>query len=119
MTSQRTAKSVFLNSLAPLDASVEETLRHMNAEAALVVDAQGRLAGIVTDGDIRRAFLSGADLSTPVSEVMSRNPITIRDSLPRERIVSLMLERGIRHLPVIDSEGRPVGLELLKCQYSA
>lgn len=119
MTSERTENSIFLNSIVPEDVSVEEALRHMNAEAALIVDSDGRLAGILTDGDIRRSLLRGCDLRTPVRDVMSRNPMKISDGLSHDEIVSIMLERKIRHLPVVDEDGRPVALELLKNQYDA
>ncbi len=119
MTSERTEASVFLNSIVLEDASVEEALRHMNAEAALIVDAEGRLTGFLTDGDIRRALLAGADLRSPVSKVMTRKPFTVGEGLSKEELVGLMLARKIRHLPVVDAEGRPVGLELLKNQYDS
>ena len=90
----------------------------MNAEAALIIDSEGRLTGLLTDGDIRRAFLAGADLHSPVTKAMTKNPLSIRDGLPGEEIVGFMLERKIRHLPVVDLEGRPIGLELLKNQYN-
>jgi dTDP-glucose pyrophosphorylase len=117
MTSERTDARIFLNSLVPLGASVEEALRHMEAEAALIIDADGRLVGLLTDGDIRRALLAGAELRSPVSSAMTKNPLTIVDGLPKEEIVGFMLERRIRHLPVVDDERRPIGLELLKNQY--
>jgi len=119
MTSERTDASVFLGSLVPEGASVEEALRHMNAEVALIVDASGRLTGILTDGDIRRALLSGADLRSPVSTVMTKGPMTVREGVSRERLVGFMLSKKIRHLPVVDEEGRPIGLELLKNQYDS
>lgn len=117
MTSERTETKAFLDSIVGEGVAVEEALRHMGAEAALVVDSAGRLSGLLTDGDIRRAFLAGADLRTQVSKVMTRNPMTIPDGLPTEEIVGMMLARRIRHLPVVDSDGRPIGLELLKQQY--
>ena len=99
--------------------SIELVLKHMvNAEAAMIVDENGILKGFVTDGDIRRAFLKGAGLETPVSEVMTASPMTIRKGLSRNEIIGIMLRRKIRHIPVVDELGRPVGLELLKNQYS-
>ena len=119
MTSERTDARVFLNSLVSEGATIEEALRHMNAEAALVVDGAGILVGMLTDGDIRRALLSGADLRSTVSKVMTRNPMTVTEDVSNEELVGLMLARKIRHLPVVDAGGRPVGLELLKNQYDA
>ncbi len=119
MTSERTDAGVFLNSLVPLGATVEDALRHMNAEAALIVDESGVLVGMLTDGDIRRALLAGADLRSPVSKVMTKNPMSVSEETSKEDIVGMMLERKIRHMPVVDAAHRPVGLELLKNQYDA
>lgn len=119
MTSVRTDESVFLNSLVSQGAAIEEVIRHMDAESALVVDDSGVLVGMLTDGDIRRALLKGADLHTPVSKVMTKHPMTVAEGVSKEEIVGMMLARKIRHLPVVDASGRPVGLELLKNQYDA
>ncbi|RMD81371.1 MAG: CBS domain-containing protein, partial [Lentisphaerae bacterium] len=94
-----------------IQASVGETLPHMQNEAALVVDDQGILCGIVTDGDVRRAFLKGASHNTPIAEIMTRRPVTVAADTPREIILRLMLTHQIRHIPVVDHTYRPVALE--------
>lgn len=106
-------------SLVRYDVPIAETLKSMDNEVALIVDDNGRLCGLVTDGDIRRAFLAGANMQTPVGEIMTKNPMTVsdRDEFKAGEIMALMLERHIRHLPVVNSEGVPVGLELLREQY--
>ena len=96
--------------------TLEEALQHMQCEAVLVVDDRGRLAGLVTDGDLRRAFVRGADRQTPVHQVMTPDPVTASPDTPRAELRALMLARRIRHVPVIDDAGRPVALELLKDQ---
>jgi dTDP-glucose pyrophosphorylase len=96
--------------------TIQDTLVHMNQEAALVVDDDGRLSGIVTDGDLRRAFLRGASMETPVLEIMTRNPVTVTPETSRSTIRSIMLSRSIRHLPVVDADLCPVALELFKMQ---
>ncbi|MBN2643692.1 MAG: nucleotidyltransferase family protein [Victivallales bacterium] len=99
--------------------NVEQALKCMENEIAVVVDEQNRLRGIVTDGDIRRAFLRGAGIHTPLHEFMTVNPITIseNDRFSSSEIMALMLEKKIRHLPVVNEQNIPVGLELLKDQY--
>lgn len=95
---------------------ISQAIRHMGAEAALVVNEQGKLVGLVTDGDIRRAFLAGAALDTPVSEMMTHNPVKVRKGTPQLAITALMMQKKIRHLPVVDKLGKPIALELLKNQ---
>ncbi len=96
------------------DATIEQAVSHMNCEAAMVVDEKNVLCGLITDGDIRRAFIAGAKLNTCVTEIMTKNPLMIVRGLKKREIRSIMVSNGIRHLPVVDSGGHPIGLELLK-----
>ena len=75
-----------------------------------VRDAGGRLAGIFTDGDLRRAMQKVGDLrSTPVGDVMTRNPRTIAPEQLAVEAVQLMEEHKITQLLVIDAEGNLCG----------
>lgn len=82
-------------------------------QAALVVDTDGRLAGLITDGNIRRAILAGKSLQVPVSEVMNRRPNVVPASTPRDAMLALMRRTMHHHLPLIDGGGRVVGLVTL------
>jgi arabinose-5-phosphate isomerase len=78
------------------------------SEALIVVDADGRLAGIVTDGDLRRHM--SPDLpSQPVCRIMSLAPKTIRPGALAAEALGYMNERGVTQLVVVD-EDRPVGV---------
>lgn len=74
---------------------------------AFVVDRNGRIAGVATDGDIRRAFLRGATLDTSVSEVMTRDCITLPVTIDRETIFT-HLRDPVRVIPLLDADNRPV-----------
>lgn len=81
------------------------------AGATNVVDRSGRLVGIVTDGDLRRALMRDESvLSRPVREIMTKNPITIGPDRLAAEALKIMRERQIDDLPVVDEEGRPVGM---------
>jgi arabinose-5-phosphate isomerase len=79
--------------------------------ASLVVDGDGRLVGIFTDGDLRRlvqtdtGFLDGA-----IAEVMIRNPKTMRTNMLVADAQKLMKEHRIDEVPVVDDDGRPIGV---------
>jgi arabinose-5-phosphate isomerase len=79
-----------------------------------VVDAAGALAGVLTDGDLKRILLrGGADLALPVSSVMSRTPRTIeREALIAQAVRSMEENPGgaITSLVVLDGLGRPEGV---------
>jgi arabinose-5-phosphate isomerase len=79
--------------------------------ATSVVDAAGRLVGIFTDGDLRRLVERGhTDFGRPVSAAMGRNPRTIRtDSLVADA-ARVLRQASIDQVPVVDGEGKPVGL---------
>lgn len=80
--------------------------------ATHVVDTKGRLVGIFTDGDLRRLMEAPkpVSLEKPVSEVMGKHP---RFVSPEELVmtaIAQMREVHVDQLPVVDADGRPVGL---------
>ncbi len=80
--------------------------------AILLTEDDGRLAGILTDGDIAR--LLGADapdgLERPVREVMTRRPLALRVGQRVFDAVELLRQRRVNQLPVLDADDRPVGI---------
>lgn len=82
-------------------------------EIALVIDEQERLLGTVTDGDIRRAILCGLALETPVSEVMNRHFTAVGAEVSPKEVLSLMVARSLKQIPVLAPEGRLLGLHVL------
>lgn len=101
------------------DRSIREVIARMDKNRlgiALIVDAQGRLVGTVTDGDARRAVLARLDLDKPVSLLLARKdaryskPITAPYPATRSRLLEIFKTRDILHLPLVDSSGRVRGL---------
>lgn len=80
---------------------------------ALVVDVQGRLQGVVTDVDLRKAILGNIPLDAPVSRIMSCNPLVGHCNDSRDTLLLRLNERAVRQLPIVDEDGRVLGLELL------
>jgi arabinose-5-phosphate isomerase len=80
--------------------------------AVMLVDDAGKLAGIFTDSDLARLFERRADerFDGPIADVMTRTPRTIHRSARMAEAVALMRASKISELPVIDDDGRPVGL---------
>src|SRR6202008_3516540 len=92
---------------------VVEALRQMRdnrVRSVLVID-DDVLVGIVTQGDCAiKVLLPGLDAKqTPVNQVMTGEPGTIKPDDRREGCMALMAERGFRHLPVLDA-GKVVGV---------
>ena len=80
--------------------------------AALIVDAEGLLLGIFTDGDLRRLLEGGSyeKLQSTVDEFMGHKPKTLSPDQLAEEAHRLLRENKVDNAPVIDSDGRPVGL---------
>jgi arabinose-5-phosphate isomerase len=79
--------------------------------ATSVVDAQGKLVGIFTDGDLRRMIEAGhVDFSQPVSSVMGKAPRTVDPDDLAVTAADLLRERMVDQVPVVDASGKPVGL---------
>lgn len=80
--------------------------------AVMLVDEDGRLAGLFTDSDLARLLERRRDeqLDRPIAEVMTARPLTISPEAILGEAVQLLGSRHISELPVIDAQGRPVGL---------
>ncbi len=78
---------------------------------SLVVLDGDKPVGIITDRDIAiRVVGAGKSPDTPVEEVMTKDPITIRDDATFFELTKAFREAAVRRLIVVDKEGKLVGL---------
>jgi arabinose-5-phosphate isomerase len=102
-------------------ASADETVRSVFAHvrmcgrrtgAVMLTGADGRLRGIFTDSDLARLFEQRRDaaLDRPIHEVMTRDPLTVAIGCRVVEALELLRRHKISELPVIDGDGRPVGM---------
>jgi arabinose-5-phosphate isomerase len=98
---------------APLAATVQDAIVAMTgakAGSACIVDADGRLAGIFTDGDLRRLLTTRRDLlQAPVREAMTARPASVQQDQLAVEALGIFEQRKIDDLPVVDKDGRLVG----------
>jgi arabinose-5-phosphate isomerase len=81
------------------------------AGSATVVDKSGKLAGIFTDGDLRRNLETDRDLPLrKVSEVMTKNPSVVYQDMLAAEAMRILQEKRVDELPVVDKKRRPIGL---------
>ncbi|HEX6588777.1 MAG TPA: KpsF/GutQ family sugar-phosphate isomerase [Longimicrobiales bacterium] len=78
---------------------------------AAIVEGDGRLAGVVTSGDLTRLMERAGDfLNVPVAEVMTRDPKVAQPDMLASAAVHTLEQRGIMAMPVVDAERRVVGM---------
>lgn len=97
-------------------ATIREALLRLErggTEIVLVLSDAQRLEGILTDGDLRRALLSGAGLDSPVAPFIVRDCLTVAPNTSRAEVLELMQSRRIGQVPIVDAERRLWGLHLL------
>ena len=114
MTSE-TDSQLWHRALMSTSGTVQEAIKSLEKSAlqiVLVCDESGVLHGTITDGDIRRAILRGVLLDSPSSEVINPEPTTVSPDVKREAVLQMMRERVLRQIPVVDTEGKLVGLHL-------
>lgn len=80
------------------------------AGMALVVDADNRLLGVLSDGDLRRALIRGAGLEDTALTGANREPFCIDQHQDRAATLTMLRAQGLRQLPVLDADRRVVGL---------
>jgi CBS domain-containing protein len=101
-----------LVSVAPR-ATIAEVARQMRLEDSdsVAVLNGDRLVGIITERDLVRAIADGVDPKQATAGViMSPNPATVAEDEDVSVVALKMMRLGIRHLPVVDPMGKPVGL---------
>jgi CBS domain-containing protein len=96
------------------DSPVLEAVKLMNQQrvGAVAVLENGKLAGIFTERDVmNRVVVEGKDpRTTPISEVMTAEVESASPDMPYGDTLRLMVEHHFRHLPVVDSERKVIGM---------
>lgn len=98
------------------DTTIKEALSVIDREAlrvAIVVLECTKLVGVVTDGDIRRGILTGVELSDTVDKIMNKAPVVAQDTVSTSQLKAIMQDKQILSLPIIDENGKLVGLTTL------
>lgn len=92
------------------DLALAEQMLRLGAIRHLPVVRDGKLVGLVTQRDLLRASATRSARTTVASEIMVREPVTVRPSTPLVRAARAMLEKKFGCLPVCDEDGVLVGI---------
>ncbi|NRG29497.1 KpsF/GutQ family sugar-phosphate isomerase [Bacillus circulans] len=102
------------NPTALLDNEIKEVLFNMTASglgAISIIDSSNKLIGILTDGDIRRALTSGADIfNKQVIDLYNPNPTAIKKDMLAAEALKIMEDKRINVLPVVDEYGNAISM---------
>ncbi len=91
--------------LIPTEFSVKQAMQRMSdisQKTLFVVDAEKRLHGALSDGDIRRWILNGGDLGAMAAGICNQNPQRVQEQFQIEKVRELMLEMLIEAVPVVN-----------------
>lgn len=98
-----------------LELTIRQALECLNRTGEgilLLVDGNGVLLRTVTDGDIRRMLLNGYSLDDRVRRLPPQKPDVVGIGMAETDVLQIMQARGINHVPVVDSDGKPVEIIL-------
>lgn len=109
-------KNLFVSPEQPTKNAIE-TLGRGGRNVVLVVDADNKLLGIFTDGDMRRYILRGGDLFAPISQAMNRHPFVLPVGCSHDDLQKCFVERNRFVCPLVDKRGRIVEA-LFRSEYS-
>jgi dTDP-glucose pyrophosphorylase len=98
--------------LSPKDSirAAIDNLISSSKRIVLIVSSDGKLAGTISDGDIRRGLLKGATLETKLSEIIQKSAIVAHPEMSREAVKQLMMKHKIQQIPIVDRSNKLLGL---------
>ncbi len=97
------------NNIIPNDSTILEAIRvldNQTIKALFTIDDNGRICASLTDGDIRRAILTGINLDSTVDNISNHNFAYVYEEYDSEEVNELMMNKGILVIPVVDDTMR-------------
>lgn len=89
-------------------------LNDAHRRIVLVVESDGRLAGVITDSNVRHAILKRIDFSAPARDIMVVDPLTLGPDVPKAEVLAIMQRTTLYQIPVIDPSRRLLGIHYLE-----
>ncbi|WP_249363285.1 nucleotidyltransferase family protein [Pseudoalteromonas spongiae] len=111
-------QSVIIKSSASFENAIK-VLDSTGKRIVLITDDTEKLIGIVTDGDVRRGLLRHVDFASPVTHVMCSDPVIVPQGTSRKEVLTVMEERSVIHVPVVNSDHEIVGLHTVSEFYTS
>ena len=99
--------------LCNLETTLREALAIINSsdyQIAIVIDGNGSVIGVATDGDVRRGLLNGVELEDKLLKVANINPILSDSNQSFDDKKRMLKATGVRQLIIVDKLNKPVGV---------
>lgn len=94
--------------------SIKEALKVIDSGAmqiALVINSDEKLIGTLSDGDIRRGLLNNLTLENSIKSIIFKSPTVCKIDDSKEKIIEIALEKKIHQVPIVDKNGKLMGIE--------
>ena len=101
------------DTLLPLGSTIQKAIQSLEASGlkiVLAISEGNKLAGTLTDGDLRRAFLNGHKLDDSIGDVINRSPLVVPPEMSRDLVLQMMHVNKLHQFPIVDQDGEVVGL---------
>jgi len=104
------------SALVPQESTILETIKiidstNLRIGVGIVIDNDGKIIGVVTDGDIRRGLLQAVALDASIESIMTTSPITAYEGEDNSNIIKKLERYRINHIPIVDKDHVVVGLK--------
>ncbi|MCX5778216.1 MAG: nucleotidyltransferase family protein [Elusimicrobia bacterium] len=99
------------NALITPKATIRNAMKQMDEggdKILFVVDNENTILGVVTDGNIRRWILKKGGMGEPISRIMNRNPIKLKEGYSSENAKDIMTVNGIECIPIVDNKNKVI-----------
>ena len=104
----------YKNILLKQTSTIKEALKIIDSGAmqiALVIDKNEKLLGTLTDGDIRRGLLNNLTLESSIETIIFKTPTICKIDDTKEKIIEIAVLKKLHQVPIVDNNGRLVGIE--------
>ena len=98
------------------DRTLFDAIQALNGPAegmAIITDGEDKVIGVLTDGDVRRALMKEGRLDAAIDAYVRRDFLSVSETETRDQVLDLMQAKKIKHLPILNREGKLIGMHLL------
>ncbi len=102
------------NLFLSINSTIEQALKVIDSSSlklGIIVDDASKLIGVISDGDIRRALLSGINLNQKITKFINRNPIVCNLNESKDNLIQIAIKNKIYAIPIIDNDNNLVKIE--------